>query len=136
MRYAFIDENNKVRRVIEADEEFASAHNNTITSETVDPLTLVAVADSVNKGWQRDSVTNEFTAPEPDDSGIAARIRAERDALLDDSDWTQNPDAPVDQGAWAVYRQALRDIPQQENFPFRIIWPNKPQLTLIKHQDK
>lgn len=136
MRYAFIDENNKVRRVIEADEEFASAHNNAITPETVDPLTLVAVAGSVNKGWQRDSVTNEFTAPEPDNSGIAARIRAERDALLDDSDWTQNPDVPVDQEAWATYRQALRDIPQQESFPLTVVWPDKPQLTLIKHQDK
>lgn len=29
-------------------------------------------------------------------------------------------------GQWAVYRQALRDIPQQEGFPFDIVWPGAP----------
>lgn len=126
MRYAFIDKNNIVKNVIEADETFANAHNNTITPETVNPLVLVPVSDNVNKGWQRESVTNEFIAPEPNDSAIAERIREERNSLLEDSDWTQNSDAPINKEAWAAYRQALRDIPQQENFPFRIIWPNKP----------
>ena len=126
MRYAFIDKNNIVKNVIEADETFANAHNNTITPETVDPLVLVLVSDNVNKGWQRESVTNEFIAPEPNDSAIAERIREERNSLLEDSDWTQNSDAPINKEAWAAYRQALRDIPKQENFPFRIIWPNKP----------
>lgn len=27
---------------------------------------------------------------------------------------------------WAVYRQALRDLPQQEGFPFNVAWPNSP----------
>lgn len=30
-------------------------------------------------------------------------------------------------GDWAKYRQALRDIPQQEGFPFNITWPDKPE---------
>lgn len=29
-------------------------------------------------------------------------------------------------GQWAVYRQALRDIPQQEGFPFDITFPVSP----------
>ena len=29
-------------------------------------------------------------------------------------------------GAWARYRQALRDLPQQPGFPFDIRWPEKP----------
>jgi len=37
--------------------------------------------------------------------------RLHRDRLLAESDWTQLPDAPVDQQAWADYRQALRDFP-------------------------
>ena len=49
-----------------------------------------------------------------------------RDELLAASDWTQAPDAPVDQQAWADYRQALRDIPQQEGFPEDVVWPEKP----------
>lgn len=52
-------------------------------------------------------------------------VRAERDALLAASDWTQLPDAPVDAAAWAVYRQALRDVTQQAD-PFAIVWPVAP----------
>lgn len=34
--------------------------------------------------------------------------------------------ASVFQGPWAVYRQALRDLPQQEGFPFNVIFPTPP----------
>jgi len=54
-------------------------------------------------------------------------VRANRNKLLAASDWTQVADAPVDQAAWAAYRQALRDIPQQEGFPYSITWPVKPE---------
>ena len=52
-------------------------------------------------------------------------IRASRTSLLVSSDWTQVADAPVDAAAWAVYRQALRDITTQPN-PFDIEWPSAP----------
>lgn len=61
--------------------------------------------------------------PKPTES----QIRAERDSLLSASDWTQLPDAPVDRAAWAVYRQALRDITSQEGFPTDVVWPIKPE---------
>jgi hypothetical protein len=41
----------------------------------------------------------------------AERMRLHRDRLLKESDWTQVNDAPVDQQAWATYRQTLRDFP-------------------------
>jgi hypothetical protein len=53
-------------------------------------------------------------------------IREERDAKLAATDWTQVADAPVDQAAWATYRQALRDIPAQEGFPSEVVWPDSP----------
>lgn len=53
-------------------------------------------------------------------------IRSERDAKLASSDWTQLSDATVDKAAWSVYRQALRDIPQQEGFPYNVIFPATP----------
>ncbi len=31
--------------------------------------------------------------------------------------------------AWAVYRQALRDITAQEGFPTNVIWPQEPELS-------
>jgi hypothetical protein len=60
------------------------------------------------------------------DDRAAAEIRKERDAKLTESDWTQVVDAPVDQAAWATYRQALRDIPEQAGFPNTINWPTEP----------
>jgi hypothetical protein len=56
----------------------------------------------------------------------AISVRAERSSLLAASDWTQVADAPVDQAAWASYRQALRDIPDQPGFPHNVAWPTKP----------
>jgi hypothetical protein len=38
-------------------------------------------------------------------------MRAARNQLLTESDWTQLPDAQCDKTAWATYRQALRDFP-------------------------
>jgi len=52
--------------------------------------------------------------------------RQERNALLTASDWTQVADTPVDQSAWANYRQSLRDITQQDSFPDNIVWPAQP----------
>lgn len=60
------------------------------------------------------------------DADTATEVRASRDEKLTESDWTQVADAPVDQAAWATYRQALRDIPAQAGFPNTIDWPVKP----------
>ena len=59
----------------------------------------------------------------------AEEARAKRDKLLSDTDWTQTLDAPIDEdtkAAYRAYRQALRDIPEQEGFPLDIIWPELP----------
>ena len=56
----------------------------------------------------------------------AVDARTERDTKLTESDWTQVVDAPVDQAAWATYRQALRDIPEQSGFPNEVNWPTEP----------
>jgi hypothetical protein len=56
----------------------------------------------------------------------SSRDRAVRDKLLIDCDWTQVADAPINKEAWAAYRQALRDLPSQEGFPWNITWPVTP----------
>ena len=61
------------------------------------------------------------------DDEQAARIRADRDKRLVDTDWTQVADAPVDSEAWATYRQALRNIPAQATFPWDVVWPEMPE---------
>lgn len=61
------------------------------------------------------------------DDRAAAKVRAERDVKLAETDWTQVADAPVDKTAWATYRQLLRDVPSQTQFPTTIAWPTKPE---------
>ena len=48
---------------------------------------------------------------------LAVQVRAKRDQLLKDSDWTMLMDTPTDKAEWATYRQALRDLPQAVGFP-------------------
>lgn len=57
----------------------------------------------------------------------AHRVRVDRTLRLQASDWTQLADATVDSQAWAVYRQGLRDIPQQEGFPWNVNFPKHPE---------
>jgi hypothetical protein len=67
-------------------------------------------------------------AIEPSDAELAAEIRAGRDRLLAQSDWTQLPDVPVATAkAWATYRQQLRDITAQPTFPHNVTLPQPPQ---------
>jgi hypothetical protein len=79
-------------------------------------------------GWVL--VEGELPSPPPfvpcEPADPADTVRAERDAKLTASDWTQLADAPVDDLVWAVYRQALRDVPQQEGFPLNVVWPEPP----------
>ena len=55
------------------------------------------------------------------------QIRFWRDLELKKTDWTQLPDAPVNKVAWATYRQALRDLPEQGGKADEVELPSKPQ---------
>ena len=82
--------------------------------------------------------TNKPIPPEPvppTEEEIRAQLEADarrrRDSLISETDWTQVLDSPISaecREAFRVYRQALRDVPQQENFPYDIIWPEKPEV--------
>ncbi len=55
-------------------------------------------------------------------------IRATRDQILRDTDWTMTTGATVDQAQWAAYRQVIRDIPQtyKDKTPDDVVWPTQP----------
>ena len=55
-------------------------------------------------------------------------IRATRDQILRDTDWTMTSGATVDQAQWAAYRQVIRDIPQtyKDKTPNDVVWPTQP----------
>lgn len=89
-------------------------------------MPYIAEADyqlALSEAWQGEVTVEEV--PE-----TADEIRARRDKLLADTDWTQTLDAPIDAAtreAMRTYRQALRDVPQQEGFPADIQWPELPE---------
>lgn len=58
------------------------------------------------------------------------QARARRDALLSETDW--HVTRAIESGSsvpagMTTYRQALRDVPEQEGFPDNITWPEAPQ---------
>lgn len=78
---------------------------------------------AMSEAW-RGKVTVEEVAETADE------IRARRDKLLSDTDWTQTLDAPINavtREAMRTYRQALRDVPQQDRFPTDVQWPELPE---------
>jgi hypothetical protein len=89
--------------------------------EYTHPFTYDADEDAVYGTWQQTDVIDRINEAK------AKSIREQRDALLDESDFAMLPDAPVtDVEGWKTYRQALRDVPQQDGFPTEITWPEKP----------
>lgn len=60
------------------------------------------------------------------DALFLARLRYWRNTQLERTDWTQVSDAPVDKTAWAIYRQALRDLPASNSDPRKIELPIEP----------
>jgi len=64
------------------------------------------------------------------DAEAAKAVRAQRDRLIAETDWLVIKNLELNQnipGVWEVYRQALRDIPQQAGFPHNVTWPVKPE---------
>lgn len=62
---------------------------------------------------------------------VSLDIRLERNKLLSDTDHLIQADYPISdekKQEIKVYRQALRDIPQQDGFPENIVWPDKPVI--------
>ena len=57
------------------------------------------------------------------------QMRSQRNRLLAACDWTQVADVKLtdeQRAAWSAYRQALRDVPEQPDFPWQVTWPTAP----------
>lgn len=66
--------------------------------------------------------------PAPTNEELSVDARAQRDALLSACDWTQCRDVPdATAAAWQPYRQALRDLTKQAEFPGSVVWPIAPK---------
>ena len=74
-------------------------------------------------GWQIQQKTNQEIQQ------LADEVREERNSKLAACDWTQLSDAAITDEfkiVWQNYRQALRDITSQSEFPINVVWPETP----------
>jgi len=61
-----------------------------------------------------------------DNAALAETARIKRNDLLKDTDYYGLSDMTMS-AEMAAYRQALRDVPAQADFPSAITWPTKPE---------
>jgi len=87
---------------------------------TVQPSTLQSAAQPT---------IDAFDIPAEETAWQWYVVRTDRDQSLYGCDWTQIAGAPLDASdvaAWATYRQALRDVPDDQTDPYDISWPTPP----------
>jgi hypothetical protein len=90
----------------------------------------VASADS--EGYDRTETATKTVQDQKDEkrandnAALAATAREKRDALLKETDHYGLSDMTMS-AEMTTYRQALRDVPQQADFPSTINWPTKPE---------
>lgn len=102
-------------------------------------IVSVSIGDATNKStWtvqppnlqtQAQSIIDGFDIPSEELLWQWYVVRTDRDQSLYGCDWTQIAGAPLDASdvaAWATYRQALRDVPDDQTDPYDISWPTPP----------
>lgn len=76
--------------------------------------------------WDYGSPMDSMPADQLPVQWVWDRLRDKRDYLLATSDFRMVTDAPWDTAPWAVYRQALRDLPDTTTDPREAVWPVAP----------
>jgi hypothetical protein len=77
------------------------------------------------QSWEVVDLTQEEFSNRTD--SLALSVRTDRNYKLSQCDWTQAKDISADVSQpWEIYRQQLRDITEQENFPWEVVWPEPP----------
>lgn len=79
--------------------------------------------------WSVEKIPEKTEAEKREE--VEKSVRAKRDSLISETDYLLASDYPIsaeDLEAVKVYRQALRDVPQQEGFPFDVVWPDLPVI--------
>jgi len=152
MRYVQVNGTTFIRHVIDNGEptEWDENHNTRPSKLTPEEATLFGVhklqlvtppfhnpltqtrtdADAVlvNGVWTQNWVIADMPVDEAAMVLISEKnkIRKLRNDLLTACDWTQLGDNTADKETWATYRQALRDITSQSDFPLNVEWPTSP----------
>lgn len=81
---------------------------------------LIDAVELINEKWVQKWIIGNLN-----EELATMNARRKRQSLLSETDWMALSDNVLTED-WAAYRQALREVPQQNGFPFEVIWPVKP----------
>ena len=115
----------KEKTVVSVDVESIGNYVCSLVNEDDNDLTLT-IRKAIKNG---DLDVADYVEPTVDVEDLATKIRMQRNNLLKQTDYLMMSDYPIESDRLAkvkIYRQALRDIPEQEGFPRTITWPEKP----------
>lgn len=82
--------------------------------------------------WESEAWVDNVDTKANLQAATLANLKIQRTALLYSSDWTQVADAPISdskKAEWVTYRQALRDVPENNTAVTEltdIVWPTAP----------
>ena len=115
----------KEKTVVSVDVESIGNYVCSLVNEDDNDLTLT-IRKAIKNG---DLDVADYVEPTVDVEDLATKIRMQRNNLLKQTDYLMMSDYPIESDRLAkvkIYRQALRDIPEQSGFPRTITWPDKP----------
>ena len=115
----------KEKTVVSVDVESIGNYVCSLVNEDDNDITLT-IRKAIKNG---DLDVADYVEPTVDVEGLATKIRMQRNNLLEQTDYLMMSDYPIESDRLAkvkIYRQALRDIPEQPGFPRSIVWPEKP----------
>ncbi len=110
-----------------------------VTQRIVSPVEQVGAIEidwdmgtSPGDGYQYNINTREWVDTRTEQQkyqDAAMTVLQQRNKMLYSTDWTQIPNNPLTsekQQEWATYRQELRDVPEQQGYPYTVVWPVPP----------
>ena len=115
----------KEKTVVSVDVESIGNYVCSLVNEDDNDITLT-IRKAIKNG---DLDVADYVEPTVDVEDLATKIRMQRNNLLKQTDYLMMSDYPIESDRLAkvkIYRQALRDIPEQSGFPRSITWPAKP----------
>lgn len=109
--------------VYSVEEQNPPAYNEQTESIELQPPSIVDGA------WVRAWLVTSASTEEMEQRTIikSAEVRKRRNRLLSETDYSQIADfqgSEAEKLNFAQFRQQLRELPQQEGFPFSYVWPN------------
>lgn len=112
----------KKKTVVSVDVESIGNYVCSLVNEDDNDITLT-IRKAIKNG---DLDVADYVKPTVDVEGLATKIRIQRNNLLSQTDYLVMPDYPLSEDkliAIKEYRQALRDITEQEGFPCEVVFP-------------